>query len=319
MKRLFAALLAVPSLVFAAATESATVVWKDSPPEHRNLAIRAFMDVVAREELVVYSTTPGKLSGICSRSLVPELRQKAREQAEKAARPAAAKKEPPARKDAPRDERVFEFSLSELLDPDREIWLVHRLVAVGGRREGDLENGAAAVVFFGGTEKQGSLVVGQVLRGVLEQNGVHTVTNSFRREAFGEDGWERRRTVERMRRYVWKADRSVAPEEESAAPAAGEEEPPPGFYFRTFGINYLNAEHVFPLWLRARGGSFQVSEKGRRACDRCGGKGKWTEWKGGGQQIVSCAGCGGTGSVEVRTVYTFVLGPSAPRRNLAFP
>lgn len=315
MKRLSALLLAVvPALAFAAGAESETFVWKECPPEIRVHAIREFMEIVRRDDLVVYSTVPGKLSGVCGRAKIPEIRERLAAQASgashagaKAAR-AAAKA---AAAGAP-EERVYSFSLAELLDPDRELWLVRRLVSADRRAGGDLEDGSDAVVFFGGTDKQGSLVVGQKLRGVLVPKGVHTVTNDYRREVFGGDSWERRRTVERLRRFHWRADRPVQaaesePEEE--APAAAD------VYFRTFGINFLNADHVFPLWLRARGGSFRTTVRTQKTCERCGGRGKWSEWKGTAQQLVSCPACGGNGSVEIRKSYVFVPeGPNARRK-----
>ena len=323
MKR-FAALLlaALPALAPAAATESETFVWKDCPADVKVHAIREFMEIAQRDDLVVYSTTPGKLSGVCGRAKVPELKAKlAAASASARAAAARAAKSERARSSAPEgEERVFSFSLAELLDPDRELWLVRRLSAVGGRTADDLEDGADAVVLFGGTDKQGSLVVGQKLRGVLVPNGVHTVTNDYRREVFGGDGWERRRAVERLRRYRWRADRPAG----GAAKAAGrgaEQEPDPAVpdvYFRTFGINYLNADHVFPLWLRSRGGSFKTTVKTRKVCDRCGGKGKWSEWKGGAQQLVSCPACGGGGSVEVSKTYEFVPEGPGARRNTPF-
>ena len=322
MKRFAALLAAVPALALAAATESETFVWKDCPAEVKVHAIREFMEIAQRDDLVVYSTTPGKLSGVCGRAKVPELKAKLAA-ASASARAAAARtaKAERARSSAPDDEeRVFSFSLAELLDPDRELWLVRRLSAVGGRTADDLEDGADAVVLFGGTDKQGSLVVGQKLRGVLVPNGVHTVTNDYRREVFGGDGWERRRAVERLRRYRWRADRPAGGAGKTAGRGAEQEPDPavPDVYFRTFGINYLNADHVFPLWLRSRGGSFKTTVKTRKSCDKCGGKGKWSEWKGGAQQLVSCPACGGGGSVEVNKTYEFVPEGPGARRNTPF-
>ncbi len=318
MKRLLAALLVTPPLLLAAATENQTVVWKDCSSDLRAQAVRAFMEIAERDDLVVYSTTPGKLSGVCSRAAVPEIRAKAAARGAPAA-PKAPKTEAKAA-EKKSDELVFSFSLAEMLDPDREIWLVRRLTAVGGRAETSLEDGADAVVFFGGTDKQGSLVVGQKLRGVLVPNGVHTVTNDYRREVFGGDGWERRRAVERLRRYRWRADRPAGGAGKAAGRGAEQEPDPavPDVYFRTFGINYLNADHVFPLWLRSRGGSFKTTVKTRKSCDKCGGKGKWSEWKGGAQQLVSCPACGGGGSVEVNKTYEFVPEGPGARRNTPF-
>ncbi len=317
MKRLAALLLFVPSLLFAAATESEKFVWKDCPSDIRVHAIREFMEIVQRDDLVVYSTAPGKLSGVCGRAKVPEIKAKLAAQAASAARSAAAAaKSAAARARAadPSAEQVYSFSLAELLDPDRELWLVRRLVPADRRAGSDLEEGSDAVVFFGGTDKQGSLVVGQKLRGVLVPRGVHTVTNDYRREVFGGDGWERRRNVERLRRFHWRADRAERPaaaEEEPGAPAA------PPVYFRTFGINYLNADRVFPLWLRARGGSFKTTVKAQKTCDKCGGRGRWTEWKGSVQQPVVCPACGGNGSVEITKTYEFV--PEGPNARRATP
>lgn len=311
MKRLLAALLVSPSLLLAAATENETVVWKECSPELRAHAIRAFMEIATRDDLVVYSTTPGKLTGVCGRARIPEIRAKLAARAAGSAKKGA--KRAKRKDDGPAEENVFSFSLAEMLDPDREIWLVRRLVAVGRDGEGDLEDGADAVVFFGGTDKQGALVVGQKLRGVLVPNGVYTVTNDYRRETFDDEGWERRRHVERLRLFKWRADR---PEEDAEA-AEDAERPPaaPAVYFRTFGINYLNAEHIFPLWLRARGGSFRTTVVTQRTCERCGGKGKWTEWRGTGQKSVSCPVCGGVGSVEVKRLYTIVPeGPNARKK-----
>ena len=213
---------------------------------------------------------------------------------------------------APAAEQVYSFSLAELLDPDRELWLVRRLVPADRRAGSDLEDGSDAVVFFGGTDKQGSLVVGQKLRGVLVPKGVYTVTNDYRREVFGGDGWERKRHVERLRRFHWRADRS----ERAAAPADEKKEPDvPAVYFRTFGINYLNADHVFPLWLRARGGSFKTTVRTQKSCEKCGGKGRWTEWRSGSQTVVACPACSGNGTVEVRKTYEFVPeGPNARKK-----
>lgn len=322
MKRLPLLIAAVPALALAAGPESETFVWKECPPEIRVHAIREFMEIVQRDDLVVYSTTPGKLSGVCGRAKAPEIRARlvaeaTAEASRAASSAAAAAKAAAARARAAADaERVYSFSLAELLDPDRELWLVRRLTAVDGRDDGDLEDGSDAVVFFGGTDKQGSLVVGQRLRGVLVPNGVHTVTNSYRREVFGDDGWERRRSFERLRRYAWRADRSpasvaaAAEKELEAAPAA------PDVYFRTFGINYLNADHIFPLWLRARGGSFKTSVRSLRTCGKCGGRGRWSEWKDGHQNLVVCPACSGNGSVEVRKTYEFVPeGPNARRKD----
>lgn len=308
--------IVLPALAFAAATESETFVWKNCPPDVKVHAVNKFMEIATRDELVVYSTTPGKLSGVCGRARLPEIRAKLESQAATAARASAGKAARARTAAPPPDERVFSFSLAELLDPDRELWLVRRLTAVGGPMPGDLENGSDAVVFFGGTDKQGSLVVGQQLRGVLVPNGVHTVTNDYRREVFGDDGWERRRAVERLRRYKWRADR---PEEAGEDPAPDDAGPAaPSVYFRAFGINYLNAEHVFPLWLRARGGSFKTTVNTRRTCEKCGGKGKWPEWKGGVQQLVSCPACRGGGSVEVRKTYEFVSEGPGARKNVPF-
>ena len=321
MKLLPPLLAVVPALALAAGSASETFVWKDCPPEIRVHAIREFMEIARRDDLVVYSTTPGKLTGVCGRAKIPEIRAKlaaeaaagASRAAADAAKAAAARAR--SRAAAADAERVFSFSLAELLDPDRELWLVRRLTAVDGRSDGDLEDGSDAVVFFGGTDKQGSLVVGQRLRGVLAPNGVHTVTNSYRREVFGDDGWERRRSVERLRRYAWRADRSAAAvagaaeEEKPAAPAA------PDVYFRTFGINYLNADHIFPLWLRARGGSFRTTVRSQRTCEKCGGRGRWSEWKDGRQNLVVCPACAGNGGVDVNKTYEFVPeGPNARRK-----
>ena len=314
MKRFFAALSVVPALALAAGTESETFVWKDCPADVRVHAIREFMEIVQRDDLVVYSTSPGKLTGVCGRAKAPEIRASLAAKAAAAAKGAAAAAKsaaPRANAADPAAERVYSFSLAELLDPDRELWLVRRLVAADRRAEGDLEDGADAVVSFGGTDKQGSLVVGQKLRGVLAPWGVYTVTNEYRREVFGGDGWERRRHVERLRRFRWRADRAFPPPEES-----GKEEPDaPSVYFRTFGINYLNADHVFPLWLRARGGSFKTTVKAQKTCEKCAGRGRWSEWKGSAQQLVTCPSCGGGGSVEVRKTYEFVPeGPNARRK-----
>lgn len=317
MKRFAALFLLVPSLLFAAGTENEKFVWKECPSDIRVHAIREFMEIVQRDDLVVYSTAPGKLSGVCGRAKVPELKAKLASQAASAAKSAAAAaKSAAARARAadPSAEQVYSFSLAELLDPDRELWLVRRLVPADRRAGSDLEEGSDAVVFFGGTDKQGSLVVGQKLRGVLVPRGVHTVTNDYRREVFGGDGWERRRNVERLRRFHWRADRAERPaaaEEEPGAPAA------PPVYFRTFGINYLNADRVFPLWLRARGGSFKTTVKAQKTCDKCGGRGRWTEWKGSVQQPVVCPACGGNGSVEITKTYEFV--PEGPNARRATP
>ena len=317
MKRFAALFLLVPSLLFAAGTENEKFVWKECPSDIRVHAIREFMEIVQRDDLVVYSTAPGKLSGVCGRAKVPELKAKLASQAASAAKSAAAAaKSAAARARAadPAAEQVYSFSLAELLDPDRELWLVRRLVPADRRAGSDLEEGSDAVVFCGGTDKQGSLVVGQKLRGVLVPRGVHTVTNDYRREVFGGDGWERRRHVERLRRFHWRADRAERPaaaEEEPGAPAA------PPVYFRTFGINYLNADRVFPLWLRARGGSFKTSVKAQKTCDKCGGRGRWTEWKGSVQQPVVCPACGGNGSVEITKTYEFV--PEGPNARRATP
>lgn len=43
-------------------------------------------------------------------------------------------------------------------------------------------------------------------------------------------------------------------------------------------------------------------------CPRCKRKGRWTEWSGGGQQIVTCSQCNGTGSVWIEKDVT-VKGP----------
>ena len=318
MKRLAALLLFVPSLLFAAATESEKFVWKDCPSDIRVHAIREFMEIVQRDDLVVYSTAPGKLSGVCGRAKVPEIKAKLAAQAASAARSAAAAaKSAAARARAadPAAEQVYSFSLAELLDPDRELWLVRRLVPADRRAESDLEAGSDAVVFFGGTDKQGTLVVGQKLRGVLVPRGVHTVTNDYRREVFGGDGWERKRNVERLRRFHWRADRADRP---AAAEGKADEPDAPPVYFRTFGINYLNADRVFPLWLRARGGAFKTTVKAQKTCDKCGGRGRWTEWKGTVQQPVVCPACGGNGSVEINKIYEFVPeGPNA-RRTVPF-
>ncbi len=319
MKPLLLLLAAIPALAFAAGTESETFVWKDCPAEIRVHAIREFMEIVRRDDLVVYSTVPGKLSGVCGRAKIPEIREQLAVRASGAAHAAAkaaggAKASAAkARAAAAAEELVYSFSLAELLDPDRELWLVRRLVPADRRAAGDLEDGSDAVVFFGGTDKQGSLVVGQKLRGVLVPKGVHTVTNDYRREVFGGDGWERRRTVERLRRFHWRAERPL----EDAGPAEEVSEEPveAPVYFRTFGINFLNADHVFPLWLRARGGSFRTTVRTQRACERCGGRGKWSEWKGTAQQLVSCPACGGNGSVEIRKSYVFVPeGPNARKK-----
>ena len=74
MKRSSILLAAVPALVLAAGPDSETFVWKDCPPEIRVHAIREFMEIVQRDDLVVYSTTPGKLSGVCGRAKAPEIR-----------------------------------------------------------------------------------------------------------------------------------------------------------------------------------------------------------------------------------------------------
>lgn len=315
MKFLHVLLAAVPALAPAAGTESETFVWKDCPAEVRVHAIREFMEIVQRDDLVVYSAVPGKLSGVCGRAKVPELKAKLAAQAAGAAKSAAAAAKASAARARAADsaaERVFSFSLAELLDPDRELWLVRRLVPADRRAENDLEDGSDAVVFFGGTEKQGFLVVGQKLRGVLVPNGVHTVTNDFRREVFDGDGWERRRNVERLRRFRWIADRSERAER-AASPAEEEKGPDaPDVFFRTFGINFLNADHVFPLWLRARGGSFKTTVRTQKSCEKCGGRGKWTEWRKTVQKLVVCPACGGNGFLEVRKTYEFVPeGPNA--------
>ncbi len=315
----FAALLAlVPTLLLAAGAESEKFVWKDCPSDIRVHAIREFMEIVQRDDLVVYSTSPGKLSGVCGRAKAPEIRAKLAAQAASAAKSAAsAARAAAARARAadPSAEQVYSFSLAELLDPDRELWLVRRLVPADRRAGSDLEDGSDAVVFFGGTDKQGSLVVGQKLRGVLVPRGVHTVTNDYRREVFGGDGWERKRNVERLRRFHWRADRAERPEAAGAGDGGEKEPDAPDVYFRTFGINYLNADHVFPLWLRARGGSFKTTIKAQKTCEKCGGRGRWTEWKGTVQQPVVCSACGGNGSVEILKTYEFVPeGPNARRK-----
>jgi len=316
MKRSSLLLAAVPALALAAGPDSETFVWKDCPAEIRVHAIREFMEIVQRDDLVVYSTAPGKLTGVCGRAKVPEIRARLAAEAASAANAAAkASREAALRARKPADERVFSFSLAELLDPDRELWLVRRLTAVDGRGDADLEDGSDAVVFFGGTDKQGKLVVGERLRGVLAPNGVHTVTNSYRREVFGGDGWERRRSVERLRRYAWRADRSREPAAEDAEPAKAPGPAAPNVYFRTFGINFLNADHIFPLWLRARGGSFKTSIRSQRACEKCGGRGKWFEWQKTVQQLVVCPACGGNGSIDVKKTYEFVPeGPNARKK-----
>ena len=96
-KRFAVLLAAFPALALAAATESETFVWKDCPAEVKVHAIREFMEIAQRDDLVVYSTTPGKLSGVCGRAKVPELKAKlaaasasARAAAARAAQPLAA-------------------------------------------------------------------------------------------------------------------------------------------------------------------------------------------------------------------------------------
>ena len=204
----------------------------------------------------------------------------------------------------------FSFALERMVSPDREIWVVHRLEFLEGHDdERDLEEGAKAVVSFEGTDKEGRLVDGQLLKGLLLPTGVCTVTNLH--WTGSEDG-EPVREVDRLRRFDWVGNGSAA--KHVAAPKVELETPLP-VYFRTYGINYLNAPTIFPLWLKAKGGRFETRRNFRRTCGRCEGKGKWTEWKKSVQTIVVCPACGGSGHVGVEKTYVIVDGaaPGAKR------
>ena len=82
-------------------------------------------------------------------------------------------------------------------------------------------------------------------------------------------------------------------------------------YFQTYGINYLNAPTIFPLWLKARRGRFEVKRNFLKTCGKCGGKGRWAVWKKTVQELVACPACGGAGSVGVEKTYVILPDESA--------
>ena len=55
----------------------------------------------------------------------------------------------------------------------------------------------------------------------------------------------------------------------------------------------------------------------RKTCERCGGKGKWIEWKKAAQTIVSCPACAGSGAIGVEKTYVIVDGPPGTKRSSA--
>ena len=317
MKRPALLLVLAATAAVAAETERETFAWKDCPDNVKGYAIQDFMEIVEQNDFVVYSLQPGKFSGVCprleaagmERDLVAD--EAARVERENARRIAEAKR----RGASGEDPRVasssrFSFALERMVSPEREVWVVHRLEFIEGHDdERDLEEGAKAVVSFEGTDKEGRLVDGQLLKGLLLPTGVCTVTNLH--WTGSEDG-EPVREVDRLRRFDWVGNGSAA--KHVAAPKVELETPLPG-YFRTYGINYLNAPTIFPLWLKAKGGRFETRRNFRRTCGRCEGKGKWTEWKKSVQTIVVCPACGGSGHVGVEKTYVIVDGaaPGAKR------
>ena len=176
MKRLPLLLaLAAAAAAAAAETESETFAWKDCPDNVKGYAIQDFMEIVEQNDYVVYSLQPGKFSGVCPRleaaSMERDLVQEEAERVEKenARRIAEAKRKGASAQDprAAASSR-FSFALERMLSPDRELWVVHRLELLEGRDgEFDLEEGAKAVVSFEGTDREGRLVDGQLLRGQI--------------------------------------------------------------------------------------------------------------------------------------------------------
>lgn len=319
---LLAALAAVSA--FGAATETETFPWKDCPDNVKGYAIQDFLELVEKNDFVAYSLQPGKFSGVCSRldaaamekDLV--LEEAARADRENARRIAEAKRK--AGGAAAPDPRVaassrFSFSLERLLSAEREVWIVHRLEFLEGLEDADeLEEGAKAVVSFEGTDRVGRLVDGQRLKGLLLPAGVCTVTNVHWTAATAGGDEEPVREIDRLRRFEWVGDGNAALHVE--APAIELETPVP-VYFRTYGINFLNAPTILPLWIRAKGGRFEVTRNFRKTCGKCGGKGKWIEWKKTAQTIVSCPACAGAGAIGVEKTYVIVDGPSGTKRSSA--
>ena len=315
---LLAALAAASA--FGAATETETFSWKDCPDNVKGYAIQDFLELVEKNDFVAYSLQPGKFSGVCSRLDATAMeRDLVLEEAERVDRENARRIAEAKRKaggaGAP-DPRVaassrFSFSLERLLSPEREIWIVHRLEFIEGREDADeLEEGAKAVVSFEGTDREGRLVDGQRLKGLLLPTGICTVTNVHWTAASGGDE-EPVREIDRLRRFEWVGDGSAAIHVE--APKVELETPLP-VYFRTYGIGYLNAPTILPLWIRAKGGRFEVTRNFRKTCERCGGKGKWIEWKKTVQSLVSCPACAGSGVVGVEKTYVILDGPPGAKR-----
>ncbi|MBQ6104296.1 MAG: hypothetical protein IJL06_11570 [Kiritimatiellae bacterium] len=320
MKTPFLLLALAPVLAAAAqpgaAAETETFRWKECPDAVKGLAIQAFMETVVAEDLVVYSLQPGKFSGTCARADAPSIERDlvedeiVRTAKENERRRAAARRET-----GGPDPRIaaasrFSFALDRLLDPDREIWFVHEMSFLGGHEDHEVEDGARAGVTFEGTARQGLLVDGQFLKGLLLPTGVVVTTNVIARPAADGGDPVTTREIHRLRRYEWvEASKPREPAFEPATPLP--------VYFRTYGINYLNAPTIFPLWLKARGGRFEVKRNFLKACGKCGGKGRWTEWKKTAQTIVSCPACAGTGSVGVEKTYVILPDESTGGKSAA--
>lgn len=313
MKRPALLLALAATAAFAADAERETFAWKDCPDNVKGYAIQDFLEIVEKNDYVVYSLQPGKFSGVCPRLEAAGMeRDLVADEAERVERENARRIAEAKRRGASGDDpRVaassrFSFALERMVSPEREIWIVHRLEFIEGNDdEQDLEEGARAVVSFEGTDREGRLVDGQRLKGLLLPTGVCTVTNLH--WTGSEDG-EPVREIDRLRRFDWVGNGSAATH--VAAPKVELETPLP-VYFRTYGINYLNATTIFPLWLKAKGGRFETRRNFRRTCGKCGGKGKWIEWKKTVQNLVACPACGGSGHVGVEKTYV-IVGDAAP-------
>ncbi len=310
MKTPFLLLALAPVLAAAAqpgaAAETETFRWKECPDAVKGLAIQAFMETVAAEDLVVYSLQPGKFSGTCSRLDAPAIENDlVEDEIVRTAKENERRRAAALRESARPDPRIaaasrFSFALDRLLDPDREIWSVHEMSFLGGHEDHEVEDGARAVVTFEGTAKQGLLVDGQFLKGLLLPTGVVVTTNLVARPGANGGDPVAANEIHRLRRYEWvEASKPREPAFEPAMPLP--------VYFRTYGINYLNAPTIFPLWLKARGGRFEVKRNFLEPCGKCGGKGRWAEWKKNVQELVACPACGGAGAVGVEK--TFIILP----------
>ena len=319
MKAPFLLLALAPVLAAAAppgtVAETETFRWKDCPDAVRGLAINAFMEKVVAEDLVVYSFRPDKFAGVCPRVEAASIKQDLVEDEIARTEKENERRRAEARRAAVPDPRAatagrFAFALGRLLDPDREIWLVHGLAALeDGDEDVVLERSANAVVTFEGTDKQGLLVDGQLVKGLLHPAGVVVTTNVVEHPAEEGEAPLVTREIHRLRRYEWVGEKRAEVREVPFEPAA-----PLPVYFQTHGINYLNAPTIFPLWLKATDGRFEVSRNFPRTCAKCQGKGRWIEWKKTVQTIVSCPACGGSGSVGVEKTYVILPDEPPPRK-----